>query len=389
MSIASLPGARRASESELRETDAAAAVQTPSAGDSPIVVVPLPPNTLEAEAVSRYAIVGIFVILATAALSIAKVVAMPITAGIIVGLVLGPLVDLMVRYKVPQHLAAALLVLAAVTLGAMAVALLTVPMTAWIDQLPSMVAALKAKLSGVFEVLDRLEKMAGSLAPRASAPEVTVTDGSPLFDIAMSSSAAAGGLILFIGTVYFYLATRRHLKAQILRLCLGREARKSAGAFFAEIEDRVAIYLAMVSVINLAVGGITAGIAWAAGLPYPIFWGALAFVLNYLAFIGPIIVTALLFAAGLLSTSTVLGALWPAALYFVVHLIEGNVVTPVAVGNRLTISPFLVFIAFIFWLWLWGPVGAILSTPLVIIAIVAQETIVAYRAANSEPTVAS
>ena len=77
---------------------------------------------------------------------------------------------------------------------------------------------------------------------------------------------------------------------------------------------------------------------------------------------------AMLLAGALLDAPSILAALWPAAAYYVLHLIEGNAVTPVFVGSRLTISPFLVFIAFIFWLWLWGPVGAVLSTPIVIVA---------------------
>ncbi|MDP3318500.1 MAG: AI-2E family transporter, partial [Bosea sp. (in: a-proteobacteria)] len=168
------------------------------------------------------------------------------------------------------------------------------------------------------------------------------------------------------------------------RLCLGRGARKSAGVFFQEIETRVARYFGLVTLINLGMGVLTMGIAWLAGLPYPIFWGALAFVLNYLAFIGPIIVTAMLFAGALVDAPVVLAAVWPAAAYFVIHLIEGNAVTPVFVGSRLTVSPFLVFIGFIFWLWLWGPVGAVLSTPILLVAMVAQEEFARYRASQAE-----
>lgn len=87
----------------------------------------------------------------------------------------------------------------------------------------------------------------------------------------------------------------------------------------------------------------------------------------------------LLLAGALLDAPSILAALWPASACYILHLIEGNAVTPVFVGNRLTISPFLVFIAFIFWLWLWGPVGAVLSTPIVIVAMVAQEESARYR----------
>ncbi|MCO5090321.1 AI-2E family transporter [Bosea sp. (in: a-proteobacteria)] len=331
----------------------------------------------EHDLILRYAIVGIFVILATASLALTKVVAMPVVAGVIFGLVLGPFVDWLVRQGVPQHAAAALVVLMFIGLIAGAVAILAVPVAGWSDQAPAMMAALQSKLSGVFALMDEFKRGLASITGKSAA--LNVSQGNPLFDIALTSSAAAGGLLVFVATIYFWLATRRHLKARVLRLCLGRGARRSAGSFFEEIEARVARYFGLVTVINLGMGALAMAIAWLAGLPFPVFWGALAFLLNYLAFIGPIIVAVLLFAGALIDAPSLPAALWPAAAYYVLHLIEGNAVTPVFVGNRLTISPFLVFIAFIFWLWLWGPVGAVLSTPILIVAMVAQEEFARYR----------
>ena len=337
----------------------------------------------EHDLIVRYTIIGIFVILATAALYLTRVIALPITAGIIFGLVLGPAVDSLVRRSVPQHLAAAIVVLAFLSVIVSAIMVLAVPVAGWSDQGPAMVAALKSKLAGIFVMMEDAKDAIGSLMGK-SGTELSISQGNPLIDLAMSSSAIAGGMLIFVATVYFWLATRRHLKARALRLCLGRGARKSAGAFFQEIESRVARYFTLVTVINLGMGLLTMGIAWLAGLPYPVFWGALAFILNYLAFIGPIIVTATLFAGALIDAPSALAAIWPAAAYFVIHLIEGNAVTPVFVGNRLTVSPFLVFIGFIFWLWLWGPVGAVLSTPILLVAMVAQEEFARYRAAQAE-----
>jgi predicted PurR-regulated permease PerM len=337
----------------------------------------------EHDLIVRYAIVGIFVILATAALYLTKVIALPITAGIIFGLVFGPAVDGLVRRNVPQHLAAAIVVLLFLAVILSAITVLAVPVAAWSDQAPAMAAAAKAKLAGVFVVMDEAKRAIGTLMGKSGA-ELRISQGNPLIDLAMTSSTAAGGLLIFVATVYFWLATRRHLKARALRFCLGRGARKSAGSFFQEIETRVARYFGLVTLINLGMGVLTLAIAWLAGLPFPIFWGALAFLLNYLPFIGPIIVTAMLFAGALIDAPFLLTAIWPAAAYFVLHLLEGNAVTPLFVGSRLTVSPFLVFIGFIFWLWLWGPVGAVLSTPILLVAMVAQEEFARYRAAQAE-----
>ena len=303
---------------------------------------------------------------------------LPLIAGVIVGLVLGPVADRMVRLGVPQGLSAAVLVVAGFLAFSFIITVFAAPFAIWSDRLPEILAVLKLKLSSIIDAVRRIEGMAVDLAPAAS-PKISVSDTNHVLDMAVGSTAAAGGLLIFMATVYFYLATRRDLKARLLRMCLGHNARQHAGIFFEQIEAKVASYFAVVTVVNIAIGVITGLIAWLSGLPLPVFWGVAAFVLNYVAFVGPLIMTALLFGAGLLDSATPWAALWPALVYYVIHLIEGNVVTPVAIGRRLTMSPFLLFIAFVFWLWLWGPFGAILSTPILLLGSVAFETIGSYR----------
>ena len=332
------------------------------------------PQSDTSDPVLRYATLGIFLILVTAVLYVTRVIAMPVIAGAIFGLVLGPATDRMVRHGIPQHIAAAILVLAAVILVVGAIAIFAVPLAAWSDQWPAMLAALQTKLGPIIALVKQVE---GSITHFSSTSglEVNVASGSPLMHFAMSSTTAASSLLIFIATTYFYLATRRVLKVRILRLCLGGDVRKSASSFFNEIEEQVTVYLGVVTVINFGLGVAMTLIAWVAGLPYPIFWGALAFLLNFLALIGPIAVAAMVFAAGLLTATTTIGALWPAVAFYGLHLIESNALTPAIVGSRLTVPPFLVFLSLVFWLWLWGPVGAVLSTPLLLIAMVAIETI--------------
>ena len=329
----------------------------------------------------RYALVGIFLILGTASLSISKAVTLPVVAGIIFGLVLGPLADRLTRTGLPQGFAAGLLVAVGVLAIITIIGLFAAPIALWSDSLPGMIAALKSKLAGILDMAKRFDGMAGDLSS-PGAPKVSVTGGSPLLGIAVGSTSVAGAALIFTATVFFYLASRRHLKAKMLRLCLGRNARHSAGEFFQQIETRVAAYFGVVTVINLGMGIIAMAVAWAAGLPFPVFWGVAAFVLNYVAFIGPIIMSGLLLGAGLIGSRTIWEAVLPALVYIVVHLIEANAVTPVAVGRRLTLSPFMVFLSFVFWLWLWGPVGAILSTPILLVATIAIDAMASYRKAE-------
>ena len=110
------------------------------------------------------------------------------------------------------------------------------------------------------------------------------------------------------------------------------------------------------------------------GLPSPILWGALAFGLNYVPYVGPAIMYVLLFVVGLLTYPTLLGALLPPAVFMAVTLIEGQFLTPAIVGRQvLNLHPLAVFLSIAFSAWLWGPVGAFLATPILIVARVALE----------------
>jgi predicted PurR-regulated permease PerM len=338
--------------------------------------------------VVRAALATMAVIMVIAALSVTKSIAAPVFAGVVFGLVFGPLVDRLAKIGLPTGLAAGLVVLASFVCLVLLVGMFSAPFAIWSDRLPEIVAALKQRATDVLTMLKPVAALGESLTGPDASPSqvVTLEQGAPWFTIATTSTAVASGLLIAFATMYFYLATRRQLKARALRLCLGKDARRHAGHFLADIEDKIAGYFGIVTIINLGMGAITALIAWTFGLPFALFWGLLAFVLNYVAFIGPFIVTGLLVGAGLVDNVPLLVALTPALAYFLVHLIEGNLVTPVAIGRRLTVNPFLVFLSFVFWLWLWGPLGAILATPILLIATIASDSWRAWRAAITEET---
>ncbi len=139
-----------------------------------------------------------------------------------------------------------------------------------------------------------------------------------------------------------------------------------------DVEDNLGGYLIVVTAINLALGVVTMIAAALLGLPSPVLWGVLAFVLNYVPYVGPAVMDVLLFVGGLLTYPTLLGALLPPAVFIGITIIEGQFITPAIVGRQvLNLHPLAIFLSIAFWAWLWGPVGAFLATPILIIARVA------------------
>jgi predicted PurR-regulated permease PerM len=122
--------------------------------------------------------------------------------------------------------------------------------------------------------------------------------------------------------------------------------------------------------INLGLGVVVSIVLAIIGFPNPVTFGLLAFALNYVPYIGPAIVALVLAGVGLVSQPSLAPALLAPALFVAIATLEGHVITPNIVGRRLTLNPFLVFLALAFWTWLWGPIGAFLAVPLLIVGFV-------------------
>jgi predicted PurR-regulated permease PerM len=131
-----------------------------------------------------------------------------------------------------------------------------------------------------------------------------------------------------------------------------------------QIETDISAYLFTITIMNVAVGIATGAAVALAGLGDPLLWGTVAFLLNFVPILGPLIGVVVFLMAGLLTIDTLWLAFMPAALYLVIHLVEGETVTPMLLARRFTINPVLVIISLVFWYWMWGVPGAILATPM-------------------------
>jgi predicted PurR-regulated permease PerM len=120
--------------------------------------------------------------------------------------------------------------------------------------------------------------------------------------------------------------------------------------------------------MNAAVGVATAAAMYLCGLGEdPLLWGAAAFLLNYVPILGPLLGTVIFVLAGMLSFDSLWWALLPAALYFCIHLAEGETLTPMLLARRFTLNPVLIILSLVFWFWMWGVPGAILAVPMLAI----------------------
>ena len=181
---------------------------------------------------------------------------------------------------------------------------------------------------------------------------------------------AIGELLIFFATLFFMLLDRDGLRRSLILIFEDQEDRLRTIRVLNDIERNLSLYIGTVTAINFGIGVITTVGAWILGFSHPVLIGALAYLCNYIPYVGPAFVVVVLFGVGLVSFPSLAYAAIAPALFIGVTTIEGHIVTPNIVGRRLTLNPLAVFVSLTFWTWLWGPVGAFLSVPFLIFGLV-------------------
>lgn len=181
------------------------------------------------------------------------------------------------------------------------------------------------------------------------------------------SPLATAGIVIVL--VIFMLLKREDLRDRLIRLFGSRDLSRTTEAIN-DAAKRVGHYLLMQLTVN-ATYGIPVGVGlWLIGVPNPLLWGMLATVLRFVPYVGPVIAAIFPLALALAVDPGWTTFLWTAALIIVIELISNNAVEPWLYGSSTGLSPVAIIAAAIFWTWLWGPVGLLLSTPLTVCLVV-------------------
>ncbi len=203
-------------------------------------------------------------------------------------------------------------------------------------------------------------------------PVEIITRSNPVqtlgnFILPLISPFATAGLVIVL--VIFMLLEREELRDRFIRLVgLGDLHRTTAA--LQDAGKRVGKYLLMQLVVNTLYALPIAIGLWLLGIPNAILWGVLTLVLRFVPYIGPVIGMILpMFLALAIAPGWSLVA-WVATLFIITELVSNNVVEPWLYGSHTGLSPLAIIVSAIFWSWLWGPVGLMLSTPLTVCLVV-------------------
>ncbi len=317
-----------------------------------------------------------------ALLYFARAALMPVAAAFVIGTVLGPLQRRAADHRIPAWAFASLVVVTIMALLQGATIALSASVIEWVRHAPDFVDAIRHKLLALEPWFAAFRNLQDALGTNQTEAGVKLDITTLIQPILAFLTPALSELVVFFATLFFYLLGRNDLRRNFILLFQGQDDRLRAIRIFNETESELTRYVGTVTLINLGVGTLTAVGAWLLGFPNPLLTGMLAFACNYIPYIGPAFVVLILIGAGLISFPSLGYALLAPLLFIGLTTIEGHVVTPNIIGSRMTLDPLAVFLSLTFWTWLWGPLGALLSVPFLIIGLVIFNQLVADRDAE-------
>jgi predicted PurR-regulated permease PerM len=316
---------------------------------------------------------GLFVLAVLAAAYVAREIVVPLVFAIFLKLLLQPALRVLVRLHVPRILSALLLILvlfgSIIGLGTA----ISGPARAWAAKLPQGIPRLEERLSFIEVPINTLQRFLQQVedisqtgpSPNAAAPVQGPTLLTQLFT---GTRNFASGLFTTVLFLFFLLVSGDIFLHRLVEILPRFRSKRQVVEISQKIESDVSAYLVTITIMNAAVGIATALAMWLTGVGDPILWGTVAFLLNYVPILGTALGVLIFLLAGLLTHDTLWQSLLPTGLYFGFHLIEGETATPMLLARRFTLNPVLVIISLVFWFWMWGIPGVILSMPMLAIS---------------------
>ncbi|WP_375175588.1 AI-2E family transporter [Pseudooceanicola sp.] len=336
----------------------------------------------------QYLLLAILILMVFWSIWAAKVVIFPLVLGVLFTLTLSPLVRWLTRSGLPTSIAAVAVI---VTIGggsATGLYLMSGPASSLVESVPEMRAAAESKLVHLRHRMAQMQEAEEQVQELASGgdgeeKERILIDGPNIVETALSSLAGVGTtLVIALILAMFLLASGDMFQQKLVRSFPRFQDKKRALRISRDVERQISRYLGAITVINAGLGVSVAAALWLLGMPYPYVWGVAAFALNFMPYLGAMIGVAAITATSLITFDTTGQMIVPPLVYLLLTSLEGQVVTPVLVGRHLSLNAAAVFVAVIFWAWLWGVAGALMAVPFLVMVKVVCDHVPALTAAG-------
>lgn len=296
---------------------------------------------------------------------------LPILLAAFFALIGNPILRGLRRLYVPRFLGAAGVLAGGIAAAILLGSLLADPAGDLFRQLPREMRQLAPKLRELAKPVQEAKKGAENIArvaggEDAGAVKVVRTEVNDPYRALTATPRMIASVLAVVLLTFFFMVYGGSLQKKVLGLLPGTQQKRLTVEILESIERELSRYVLTISVINVLLGLVFAGVLLAIGLPLPeaLMWGTLAGVLNYAPYVGPLIGVAASLLMGFVHFDDPLHALLPAGVYLLLHAIESQLVTPIVLGRRMALSPLVLILGLMVFGWLWGFVGLLLAVPL-------------------------
>jgi predicted PurR-regulated permease PerM len=315
-------------------------------------------------------VVGIFVLALFYTFYAAREFFLPLTFAWILEMLLKPLVRFLKRGHIPEPIGAAIILLGFIGLLIAGIYLVSEPASKWLANAPATLQTAGDRLKALLRPAQKFQKAASEVeklgvttSEEEQTPKVEIKKPGLLNSVVSKTTGMAMLMSETMVLLYFLLASGDLLMLKAVQALPRLKDKKRAVEIGHEIEEQVSRYLGSVSIVN-AIEGTVIGIGLAiVGMPNPALWGVMAALVNYIPYLGALITVASITVVALVTFDSIGHALLCPAIYLFVN-ISDNFISPYFLGKRLVLNPLMVFLALMFWGWIWGIVGVLLAVPI-------------------------
>lgn len=300
----------------------------------------------------------------------ARAFLVPITFAVLLNFLLSPVVRAFGRARIPAPIAAAVVIITMVGGLVLGVYQVAGPAQAWIDKAPDALATAQRQLRKIIRPIEKVTRTAEQVDRATDSgtgnktPEVVVKSASISSRLLDSTQRFLASILEVIILLYFLLAAGDLFMAKLIKVLPHLQDKLKAIRIARETEAAVSTYLMSNLATNVAEGVVLAAALWLLDMPTPILWGVVAALLEFVPYLGALVIVVVLGVAGLATFPDTGHALAVPGVFILINFVQANVATPLLLSHRLSLNPVAQFVGLALFWWLWGIPGAFLAVPI-------------------------
>jgi len=319
------------------------------------------------------ALTGIFILAVMYTFYFARALFIPLFFALLFNLMLSPAVDMLRKVHMPPAFGAAIVLSLLIAIFTLSFYVYYQPASEWMGRAPTTLKQIERKLRFIKEPVEKVSEATKSVEKitemnaKESEKSVHVKEPPLLNTLFYQTYELVFGLATTVILLYFLLASGDLFVRKVINVLPTLKNKKQAVEIMRHINRDISTYLYTITLINICLGIVIGFAMHLLGMPNPFLWGVMAGVVNFIPYLGQAAgITVITFVA-LTTFDNVTHAILCPVVYFAIISLEGNFLTPMILGKRLMLNPVVIFLAIIFWGWIWGIPGALIAVPVVVI----------------------